>query len=180
METWNKRGPFEVWSVLRRIHVHCIGVNISCWRHSSHCTRRHWNRPRNKYQGRGSWYYSETSINPRKELFLEKFLGARLITWPVKKLTNIWKQNIFTKSGSIQCRIYWRDTFSQQKKSGLSEDGVIASWTDASLTLLGFAIIVFLKTILKYSLNINKKAWMVFFIIFFISCFIIFCLECCR
>ena len=84
------------------------------------------------------------------------------------------------KRRSIQCRIYWRDTFSQQKKSGLSEDGVIASWTDASLTLLGFAIIVFLKTILKYSLNINKKAWMVFFIIFFISCFIIFCLECCR
>ena len=29
-ETWNKRGPFEVWSVLRRIHVYCIGVNIPC------------------------------------------------------------------------------------------------------------------------------------------------------
>ena len=33
---------------------------------------------------------------------------------------------------------------------------MIASWTDASLTLLGFAIIMFLKTI-DNSLNINEQ-----------------------
>ena len=33
---------------------------------------------------------------------------------------------------------------------------MIASWTDASLTMLGFAIIMFLKTI-GNSLNINEQ-----------------------
>ena len=61
---------------------------------------------------------------------------------------------------------------------------MIASWTDASLTMLGFAIIMFLKTT-GNSLNINEQTldgcvdpfqnpyFSLFFLLFF-------CLECCR
>ena len=71
---------------------------------------------------------------------------------------------------------------------------MIPSWTDASLTLLGFSIIVFLKTI-TYSLNINKESLdgcvdlsqktrrgsFLFSICNpYFSLLLFFCLECCR